>query len=353
MSHLYLFYKENLDSKLFVKTNKGINNIGNTCFLNSVLQCLRFNKDLSQYFLSLQFKDNLLKIPNTFLTIGYYNFLKNIWLSNNKSINPIEFYKNYQKTCYKLNRHELLGFNQQDASEFLLFVLDTIDESLVDKNLDITIDGVAKDNKYDFIMNEFYKYLKSYLQSQGISIIKSLYSGFLVTQISNNFNKKSSNNFQPFTFLNLEIPINSKDIYDCFDNYCKIDNIKEYKDEKLPVNTKFFKKVNFIYLPEYFIIVLKRFYNKGNKLYKNNNLINFPFVLNMNKYTYGYIKNKNYEYNLNGVVYHQGGLNGGHYFSIVKDNDSFRLFNDSTTGKVKNLEQIVNNNAYILFYKKK
>ena len=159
--------------------------------------------------------------------------------------------------------------------------------------------------------------------NQGISIIKGLYTGFLITKIENSYNNKSSDCFEPIYNINLELPENSKTIYDCLDHYCCIEELKDYKDKDLPLDTKFTKTVRFISLPEYLIIVLKRFQNDGRFLSKNNKQLEYPLVLNLNKYTYGYINNKNYEYNLNGIVFHQGGLNGGHYFSVVKSNDDW------------------------------
>ena len=75
------------------------------------------------------------------------------------------------------------------------------------------------------------------------------------------------------------------------------------------------KKINFWSLPKILIIVLKRFDNNGRK---NNNLIKFPFELDLCKYCVGYKKNS-YKYNLISVANHVGSLNSGHYFSHVKN----------------------------------
>ena len=355
MSVLYNYNSdENLIDLLSNNNNRGFQNIGNTCYMNSTLQCLKFNLDLSNYFLKLKFKNDILKKSHSFLTLAYFNLLKQSW--NNENIVVMDFFKKFQKVSLLLNRHQFLGFRQNDAGEFLLFLLDTIDESLSFKNLNISItkpNKIEYYNKYDNIQNEFYKYLKKYLEINGISIIKSLFTGFTVSQISNSVNNKKSNNFQPFLCLNLEIPDNCNNIYECFDHYCNIDELKEYKDKDYPENTIFKKQTKFINLPKYFVIILKRFLNTGNRLYKNEKLIKYPFNLNMNKYTHGYINNKNNEYTLESVIYHRGGLNGGHYFSICKNNNKWKIFNDSQVGNIMNLNQIINNkDAYVLFYKK-
>lgn len=362
MTKLYNFYEY---SKIkYLHNYNGIRNIGNTCYMNTILQCLRNNLDLSNYFLTKKFKENLLEKQHSFFTIAFYHLLKDIWKTEenkkNVVVNPVEFYKQFQKTSQKLNRDVFIGFNQNDAEEFLMFVFDTIHESLQYKNFSLSIYGPVE-NQSDKIQKMFFEYLNKHLQIEGMSIIKSLYLGFQMSTITNSYNNYSSTNFEPFLYINLEIPNNSKTLHECLENYCKKDVLENYKDSEsgheYPNNTIYHKQVKFISLPNYLIIVLKRFkhlaYNHGSTLVKNNDLIKFPFVLNMNSYTVGYINNDNYIYDLQSVAYHTGGLHGGHYYATAKFKNKWRIFNDQTTGhiKVENEEQIINPDAYILFYK--
>jgi ubiquitin C-terminal hydrolase len=57
-------------------------------------------------------------------------------------------------------------------------------------------------------------------------------------------------------------------------------------------------------------------------------------------------------YDLFGVVLHTGTLNGGHYTAICKNVDDWYEFNDSQVIKLQQheLNKIVSNHAYILFY---
>ena len=46
-------------------------------------------------------------------------------------------------------------------------------------------------------------------------------------------------------------------------------------------------------------------------------------------------------------------FDSGHYFSNCKIGDNWYVFNDQSISKINNISEIVNNRAYILFYKRK
>jgi len=60
-------------------------------------------------------------------------------------------------------------------------------------------------------------------------------------------------------------------------------------------------------------------------------------------------------YDLFAVVLHTGTLNGGHYTSLVKNNNNWYEFNDHQVIKLAKHEKhrVVSNHAYILFYQKR
>ena len=80
---------------------------------------------------------------------------------------------------------------------------------------------------------------------------------------------------------------------------------------------------------------------------KIGNLIKFE--LDLSKYCVGYSKNK-YKFKLISIANHDGSLNGGHYYSYVKNlNDKWYRFNDTNVSEMKK-DDIVSNSAYCLFY---
>ena len=107
----------------------GLKNIGNTCFMNAVIQCLSAIAPLTQYFVSGRYKyeinpDNPLGTKG--LVAEEYAFLvKAMWSDRFRHLAP----KDWKEAIGRF-RPQFLDYSQKDSQEFTSFMLDALHEDL-------------------------------------------------------------------------------------------------------------------------------------------------------------------------------------------------------------------------------
>jgi len=121
----------------------GLKNLGNTCFLNSSLQCLSATIPLTDYFLGYNYrseinKENFLGTGGK-LVVAYAELMKQMWLEASDVVKPIAFKAQLEKFAPQFR-----GYHQHDSQEFLSFLLDGIHEGNAIAN---TIDKYLSDTR--------------------------------------------------------------------------------------------------------------------------------------------------------------------------------------------------------------
>jgi ubiquitin C-terminal hydrolase len=287
-------------------------NLGNTCYINSVLQCFIYNP----YFRKFCDIPELKKI-----------ILESCTIKNNESLNVtynLTVFANYifnKKTQFK-------RFQQNDAHEFLIQFLDILTSEIHGR-----MDFCTMKNKN---WNEF-------LKTNNFSPFINEYHGQSKLSIECLKCRKKSESFEEFNTINLNVPKESKSVCQLFVKYlgnvlesdpsnlyfcdtCKSQQISQHKQ-------------SIVILPKTLIIVLKRYTASGLK-------IKSEVILDKQLH----IRETDVKvYNLVAVVNHQGNLFDGHYNSHVLINDEWYLFDDENISKVK-VFNYSNPDAYILFY---
>ncbi|SOV11979.1 ubiquitin carboxyl-terminal hydrolase 2, putative [Plasmodium gaboni] len=186
--------------------DRGLINLGNTCFLNSSLQCLSKILKFSNYFLSGSFWNHI-NYSNPVgqhgrLAKAYYETLTEMWKINKRDC---PYAPKVLKEAISEKRDEFYGYQQHDSQELLAFLLDGLHEDLnlirkkpyyeeklqggVDK-LDVDV-AEASWNRHKEINN---------------SIIVDLFQGQYRSRLQCPKCKKVSITFDPFMYLSIPLP---------------------------------------------------------------------------------------------------------------------------------------------------
>ena len=182
----------------------GLFNMGNTCYLNSALQCLSNTEDLTKYFLNNWFKTEINNGNSLgskgFISKEYSKFINKMWVGNDYQFCPKEFRINF---CRKTQL--FLNSEQQDSQEFLLAVLDNLHEDL---NRITNKKYMELQEKQDEESDEqASKRWWDYYKSRENSIIVDLFQGQFKSTIKCSFCGKSSTSYETYNSLGLPIPI--------------------------------------------------------------------------------------------------------------------------------------------------
>lgn len=281
---------------------KGFRNIGNTCYLNSGLQMLVQNKDLCHLIAKYSTDSPVLEKIANFIKSYYDDSVSDV-------IIPTEI-----KKLVEDKQQIFYGYQQQDSTEFIIYLLDIIDEEI--KKINKESEGIKPIFGIEFNVR-----------------IKCKFRECL--QI---YNHKEHNNF-----LLLDIDSNCKSIEDAYRNFKsgdKLESDDKYFCEKCKAKRIASKRQSIEKWSKYLFIWLKRFRQNGRRFTKNDQELDIPLQWRHNNM-------------LQGAVIHYGNLQGGHYVYVGKQNDKWYLFNDSNVSEIKTESELKSllAKAYWLCYK--
>ena len=327
----------------------GLKNLGNTCYINSAIQCMSNTIALTDYFLSDKYLEDINKSKIESNLVTEWRRLTDVLWNNDCVISPKSFTKSVLILSKKLNYSVIFGnLSQNDVQEFLLFMINTLHDALSSEVI-IKISGKVL-TEIDKLALEAMRKWKEYFKDSYSVIIDLFYSQhFSITRCPDC--PHVSIVYNPVCYYTLPIPNDASTLYDCLRKYTENEvliNDNKWLCEKCNEKKNANKRLLLWSTPKILIICLKRF-NISRKINKH---IDFPIEgLDLKDYCIGYDKN-NSKYNLYGVCNHSGNLNGGHYYAYCKNlNSKWYMYNDSRVIEIDK-SKVVTNNAYCLFYKK-
>ncbi|KAL6051711.1 Ubiquitin carboxyl-terminal hydrolase [Balamuthia mandrillaris] len=321
---------ELLEWKQVRKLGPGLHNLGNTCFLNSVLQCLTYTPPLANYCLQRSHSKTCRRVGFcAFCTMEGH--IAKALKTPGGAFAPKPIVANLRAIV----RHFRLG-RQEDAHEFLRYLVESLHKASLPK------------------LPEQQDKAKMMLIQQT-SLVHRIFGGYLQSQVTCAACSFNSNTFDPFLDLSLEIRQNKcNSLADAFAHFTKretLDTANLYKCESCNKRSRATKQFTIFEAPSVLTVQLKRFAFSGMFGGKINKYIQFPRRLCLKPFMSANQSDKNPIYTLYGVLVHSGyDTRAGHYYCFIKNsNGIWYEMNDSSCSQVSE-QAVLKQQAYMLFY---
>ncbi|KAM3922287.1 ubiquitin carboxyl-terminal hydrolase 36 [Leptodactylus fuscus] len=302
------------------RVGAGLQNLGNTCFLNSTVQCLTYTPPLANYLLSKEHSRNCQQGGFCMLCI-MQNHLIQAFANSGNSIKPVSFIRELKKIA----RHFRFG-SQEDAHEFLRYTIDAMQKAC--------LNGYAKLDR----------------QSQATTLVHQIFGGYLRSRVKCSVCKSVSDTFDPYLDIALEIR-HSANIIRALELFVRSDVLSgenAYMCAKCKKKVPATKRFSIHRASNVLTLSLKRFANfSGGKITKD---VGYPEFLNIRPYM-SQTNGDPVMYALYAVLVHSGySCHAGHYYCYVKaSNGQWYQMNDSLV-HASNIKVVLNQQAYVLFY---
>ncbi|XP_018012324.1 ubiquitin carboxyl-terminal hydrolase 4 isoform X3 [Hyalella azteca] len=331
----------------------GLRNIGNTCFLNSVTQCLSNTRCLLEYLVKEGYSSDINTSLSTMkgdLIRAFGNLISEMWTEgdSNRALNTGPFKTQIQKFAPTFT-----GYQQHDAQEFLRKLLEGLHEDVnrvtvrprpIHTDID---DDLSDDQK---AMESWKRYLRF-----DDSKIVNMFVGQLKSSLQCSHCSHTSVTFDPFWDLSLPIPPKTGTVRlnQCLDLFTKeevMDGDERPTCSKCKERRKMTKSFSIQKFPQVLVLHLKRFSPTERWRGKLSCTVEFP-VENLDLSKYASSSRSSCNYNLIGVANHSGTTYSGHYTAFCRHPYSLQWheYNDSRVTPIP-ARRVCSSEAYVLFY---
>ena len=363
--------------KTGLKGARGVLNIGNTCFMASVLQCLSHTFPFQKILRKCPpYEASVVQTPQQRLVVAVCEFMIAQWGPPGGPVSPDDIL-----SCVQRLNAQFQGYHQHDAQEFLRFLLSSIHEELLLPHVGEGITCVGKGECIEkgscvgtgSCVEKRSCVEKGSCATQGVekgsSLVSDIFRGKTKSTITCLHCSKSSHCVEDFYDLSLGIPPEVElggwwartkalvgmggpeskvSLQECFAQFSQTETLfgqNAYLCEHCKQKHDCEKVLRICEFPEVLVVHLKRFRFDGYSGSKITRGVLFEDVFTPN--------DANVSYRLTGVVQHMGSTSGGHYiaYNRHKTTGNWLCFDDSKV-TIVNKETVLSAEPYILFFQK-
>ena len=319
------------------KSAIGLQNLGNTCYMNAVLQCFCRLPAIRQQLPLLEiitphrgskYKGKLVS--------SFHELAKNLVSGTSSSVYPYKF----KRACGEIDS-QYLGYQQRDSAEFFRKLIEGIQEEtnrVVGKPPYEEMKGNNKEN-----INKIAGRWWSYSLARENSIITDIFLGQYLSVISCPCGHKEIS-CDTFYDVTLALPAGNCTLKECFQNYSQENKVTEYRCLGCKQVGDRFSTLRFYKLPRVLVIQLKRFTISNGRERKMNNTVSFPEVVDLREFC----ETGETRFRLQGLCHHEGTLNFGHCYAECMEDGRWYTFDDEKVSPTEIQKQ--SSYAYLLFY---
>ncbi|ESQ42596.1 hypothetical protein EUTSA_v10012558mg [Eutrema salsugineum] len=322
----------------FRKIGAGLRNLGNTCFLNSVLQCLTYTEPLAAYLQKVAHEKRC-HVAGFCALCAMQKHVRNARQASGRILVPNDLVSNLRSVSRNFRNQR-----QEDAHEYMISLLECMHKCCLPS-------GVPSESS----------------DAYRSSLVHKIFGGSLRSQVKCEQCSHCSDKFDPFLDLSLDIAkadslqrskANSwqmpkpDSLQRALYRFTAVELLdggaKVYQCERCKQKVKAKKQLTVFKAPYVLTVHFKRF--EAHRSEKNDRKVDFAPTIDMKPFVSGPYEG-NLKYTLYGVLVHYGhSIHSGHYACFVRTSSGMWYSLDDNMVRLVSEKIVFNQKAYMLFY---